>query len=69
MQVLLQNVNPPLEVQSGFEDVVRAREDKDRLINLAGLIKRERFLKRQVMLRKLLNLQKDLNKAYRTSAG
>jgi membrane protease subunit HflK len=35
LQVLLQNVNPPLEVQSAFEDVVRAREDKDRLINLA----------------------------------
>jgi membrane protease subunit HflK len=33
--VLLQNVNPPLEVQSAFEDVVRAREDKERLINLA----------------------------------
>lgn len=35
LQVLLQNVNPPLEVQSAFEDVVRAREDKARLINLA----------------------------------
>jgi len=35
MQVLLQNVNPPLEVQSAFEDVVRAREDRERLINLA----------------------------------
>jgi len=35
LQVLLQNVNPPLEVQSAFEDVVRAREDRERLINLA----------------------------------
>jgi len=35
VQVLLQNVNPPLEVQSAFEDVVRAREDRERLINLA----------------------------------
>ena len=35
LQVLLQNVTPPLEVQSAFEDVGRAREDKDRLINLA----------------------------------
>ena len=35
LQVVLQNVNPPLEVQSAFEDVVRAREDKERLINLA----------------------------------
>lgn len=35
IQVLLQNVNPPLEVQSAFEDVVRAREDRERLINLA----------------------------------
>jgi membrane protease subunit HflK len=35
LQVLLQNVNPPLEVQAAFEDVVRAREDRERLINLA----------------------------------
>jgi membrane protease subunit HflK len=34
-RVLLQNVNPPVEVQAAFEDVVRAREDKERLINLA----------------------------------
>ena len=34
-QVLLQNVNPPSEVQDAFEDVVRAREDRDRIINLA----------------------------------
>ncbi|HCI85488.1 MAG TPA: FtsH protease activity modulator HflK [Dehalococcoidia bacterium] len=34
-QVLLQNVNPPTQVQSAFEDVVRAREDRERLINLA----------------------------------
>ena len=33
--VLLQNVNPPAEVQDSFEDVVRAREDRDRIINLA----------------------------------
>ena len=26
-QVLLQNVNPPAEVQDAFEDVVRAQED------------------------------------------
>ena len=35
IQVLLQNVNPPKEVQAAFEDVVKAREDRDRLINLA----------------------------------
>ncbi len=34
-QVLLQNVNPPAAVQDAFEDVVRAREDRDRIINLA----------------------------------
>ena len=34
-QVLLQNVNPPAEVQNAFEDVVKAREDRDRVINLA----------------------------------
>jgi membrane protease subunit HflK len=35
ISVLLQNVNPPAEVRDAFEDVVRAREDKERLINLA----------------------------------
>ncbi len=35
LQVLLQNVNPPSEVQDAFEDVVRAREDRERDINLA----------------------------------
>ena len=34
-QLLLQNVNPPQEVQSAFEDVVKAREDRDRIINQA----------------------------------
>jgi len=33
--VLLQNVNPPVEVQDAFDDVVRAREDRDKMINLA----------------------------------
>ena len=35
LQVLLQNVNPPADVQDAFEDVVRAREDRERDINLA----------------------------------
>ncbi len=35
LSVLLQNVNPPEEVRDAFEDVVRAREDKERVINLA----------------------------------
>ncbi|MBM4237890.1 MAG: FtsH protease activity modulator HflK [Euryarchaeota archaeon] len=34
-KVLLQNVNPPEEVRDAFEDVVRAKEDKERLINQA----------------------------------
>lgn len=34
-QVLLQNVNPPSQVRAAFEDVVKAREDKDRFINQA----------------------------------
>ncbi|MBI4304806.1 MAG: FtsH protease activity modulator HflK, partial [Chloroflexi bacterium] len=34
-QVLLQNVNPPTEVRAAFEDVVKAREDKERFINQA----------------------------------
>lgn len=34
-QVLLQNVNPPTQVQSAFEDVVRAREDMNTQINQA----------------------------------
>lgn len=33
--VLLQNVNPPQQVQAAFEDVVRAREDRETTINLA----------------------------------
>ena len=35
-EVKLLNVNPPSEVQDAFDDVVRAREDKDRIINLAA---------------------------------
>jgi membrane protease subunit HflK len=35
LSVLLQNVNPPEEVRDAFEDVVRAREDRERVINLA----------------------------------
>lgn len=34
-EVKLLNVNPPIEVQDAFDDVVRAREDKERIINLA----------------------------------
>ena len=34
-QVLLQNVNPPQEVQAAFEDVVKAREDRDKMVNQA----------------------------------
>lgn len=33
--VLLQNVNPPQQVQDAFEDVVRANEERERTINLA----------------------------------
>ncbi len=35
IEVRLLNVRPPAEVQDAFDDVVRAREDKDRTINLA----------------------------------
>lgn len=35
IDVLLQNVNPPQEVQAAFEDVVRAREDRETTINQA----------------------------------
>ena len=34
-EVKLQNVRPPSQVQDAFDDVVRAREDKDRIVNLA----------------------------------
>ncbi|MCY4528828.1 MAG: FtsH protease activity modulator HflK [Chloroflexi bacterium] len=34
-ELKLLNVNPPAEVQDAFDDVVRAREDKERIINLA----------------------------------
>ena len=33
--VRLQNVNPPAQVQDAFDDVTRAREERDRIINLA----------------------------------
>ena len=36
VNVLLQNVNPPEEVRDAFEDVVRAQEDRDKLVNLAN---------------------------------
>lgn len=35
LSVLLQNVNPPDEVQDAFDDVVRAREERETLINQA----------------------------------
>ena len=34
-EVKLQNVQPPQQVQDAFDDVVRAREDKAKIINLA----------------------------------
>ena len=34
-EVKLQNVQPPQQVQDAFDDVVRAREDKEKIINLA----------------------------------
>ena len=42
-QLLLQNVNPPQEVQSAFEDVVKAREDRDRIINQAQAYQADRI--------------------------
>ncbi len=44
-QVLLQNVNPPRDVQDAFEDVVRAREDRERTINLAEAYKADQIPK------------------------
>jgi membrane protease subunit HflK len=44
-QVLLQNVNPPRDVQEAFEDVLRAREDRDRTINLAEAYKADQIPK------------------------
>ena len=37
--VRLQNVNPPVQVQDAFDDVTRAREERDRIINLANAYK------------------------------
>ena len=34
-EVKLQNVQPPEQVKDAFDDVVRAKEDKERIINLA----------------------------------
>ena len=41
IQVQLQNVNPPTQVQDAFDDVVRAKEDKERIINLADAYEEE----------------------------
>ena len=41
IQVQLQNVNPPAQVQDAFDDVVRAKEDKERIINLADAYEEE----------------------------
>ena len=40
-EVKLQNVRPPVQVQDAFDDVVRAREDKERIINLADAYKED----------------------------
>ena len=40
-EVKLQNVNPPPQVQDAFADVVRAKEDKERIINLADAYKED----------------------------
>jgi len=40
-EVKLQSVQPPQQVQDAFDDVVRAREDKERIINLADAYKED----------------------------
>ena len=40
-EVKLQNVQPPQQVQDAFDDVVRAREDKEKIINLADAYKED----------------------------
>ena len=42
-KVLLQNVNPPEEVRDAFEDVVRAKEDKEKLINEAEAYRQDQI--------------------------
>jgi len=44
-KVLLQNVNPPEEVRDAFEDVVRAKEDKEKLINEAEAYRQDQIPK------------------------
>ena len=40
-EVKLQNVNPPAEVRDAFDDVVRAKEDKERIVNLSDAYKEQ----------------------------
>ena len=40
-EVKLQNVNPPAEVRDAFDDVVRAKEDKERVVNLSDAYKEQ----------------------------
>jgi len=52
-QVLLQNVNPPRDVQEAFEDVLKAREDRDRTINLAEAYKADQIPKASGQARRI----------------
>jgi membrane protease subunit HflK len=54
LQVLLQNVNPPRDVQDAFEDVVRAREDRERAINLAEAYKADQLPKATGQARRIV---------------
>ena len=40
-EVKLLNVRPPIQVQDAFDDVVKAKEDKERIINLADAYKED----------------------------
>ena len=41
LEVVIQDVQPPEQVQSAFEDAIRAREDRERLINQAQAYRNE----------------------------
>ena len=53
-KVLLQNVNPPEEVRDAFEDVVRAKEDKEKLINQAEAYRADQIPKAKGEAQKII---------------
>ena len=62
-EVKLQNVRPPSQVQDAFDDVVRAREDKDRIVNLAQAYEADIMPRAEGEARRVLELAEPFKQA------